>query len=104
MIRLTVLYSLPEGADEEEYVAWRQSTHQEYVQSMPGVLRSDFCRITDSWPDGVMPGFRFQTTVDWPDRASFDAAFFNDAAQAKLRENLKKIGEYSFVVSEIVSE
>jgi len=103
MIRLTVLYNLPGESDEEEYVAWRLSTHKDYLQSLPGVLHSDFARIADSWTNGATPTFRFQTTIDWPDRDSFDRDFFNDTVQANLRENLKKLGEYQFIVSEILS-
>lgn len=103
MIRLTVLYNLPEESDEEEYVAWRLSTHKDYLQSMPGIVHSDFASIADSWANGAMPSFRFQTTIDWPDRESFDQDFFNDTAQADLRENLKRLGEYQFIVSEILS-
>jgi hypothetical protein len=38
MIRLTVLYNLPHGADQATYVAWRLSAHAEYIRRMPGVL------------------------------------------------------------------
>lgn len=103
MIRLTVLYNLAEGVDEDEYVAWRLSGHKAYVNSMPGVLRSDFCRVDESWPEDAGPRFRFQTTVDWPDRASYERAFLNDEAQTDLRENLKKLGDHLFLVSEVLS-
>lgn len=103
MIRLTVLYKLAEGVNEDEYIRWRLSSHKAYVDSMPGVLRSDFCRIDESWPDDVAPRFRFQTTVDWPDRASYEKAFLNDQAQADLRENVKKLGDHLFLVSEVLS-
>ena len=104
MIRLTVLYNLAEGMDEEEFIEWRQSIHKEYVESMPGVLRTDFSRISRSWPEGIAPKFRFQTVVDWPDRESFEKAFFSDSAQENLREDDDKIGEELFIVSEILSE
>jgi len=103
MIRLTVLYNLAEGADEGEYIKWRLSSHKEYVNSMPAVQRSDFCRIDESWPEGVGPTFRFQTIVDWPDRATYERAFLNEKAQADLRENLKKLGDHLFLVSEVLS-
>jgi hypothetical protein len=103
MIRLTVLYNLAESVNEDQYIEWRLSSHKAYVDSMPGVLRSDFCRIDESWPYGVAPRFRFQTTVDWPDRASYEQAFLNDQAQADLRENVKKLGDHLFLVSEVLS-
>lgn len=103
MIRLTVLYNLADDVDESEYIEWRLSSHKAYVDSMPGVLRSEFCRIDESWPERVGPNFRFQTTVDWPDRITYEQAFLNDQAQADLRENIKKLGDYLFVVSEVLS-
>lgn len=104
MIRLTVLYSLPEDTVEEDFLAWRLSEHQATNESMPGVVRTDFARIIECWPDGSLPSYRFQTTIDWPDRESFEAGFRNEAVQAKLHENLKKLGDYSFTVSEILIE
>ena len=38
MIRLTVLYNLAEGVDEQEFIDWRTSEHEKYVDSMPGVM------------------------------------------------------------------
>ncbi len=103
MIRLSVLYNIPADTDEDSYVSWRLSAHQQYIQSMPGVVHSDFCRITDNWPAETTLNYRFMSTTDWPDRESFERAFFNDKAQADLRENLKKLGAYTFVVSELLS-
>ena len=102
MIRLTVLYNLPEGADEEEFLNWRLTNHQQTNESMPGVVRTDFARITDCWPNGSMPDYRFQTTVEWPDRETFDASFYDEDVQAKLSENLKRVGKYSFFVSNVL--
>lgn len=103
MIRLTVLYNLPSGASESEFLAWRMSSHAAYVDSMPGVLRSDFALIEDISPAGVSPAYRFQTTIDWPDYESYAAAFLTEQAQADLQENQKRIGEQVFIVSEILS-
>lgn len=104
MIRLTVLYNLPDGQSEESFLNWRLSEHQENNKSMPGVVRTDFARITESWPPGALPDYRFQTTVDWPDRKSFDSSFHSDAVQDSLSENLKKLDKYAFFVSEILIE
>ena len=103
MIRLTVLYNLAEDMNEEEFIQWRQETHQDYVESMPGVIHTDFSRITRSWPKDVAPKFRFQTIVDWPDVESFEKAFFNDSAQEKLKDDNEKIGESLYIVSEVLS-
>ncbi len=102
MIRLTVLYNLPEGESEEQFLKWRLSEHQAANASIAGVLRTDFARICENWPDGSLPAYRFQTTVDWADRASFEAGFYNEQAQAALQENLKKLGQYTFFVSELL--
>lgn len=105
MIRLTVLYNLPEDADEQSYLDWRLTEHQETNKSMPGILRTDFARITDSWtgtPDSAGPEYRFMTTVDWPDRKSFEESFYEEQSQADLKENLKRLGDYAFLVSEIL--
>ncbi len=103
MIRLTVLYNLAEDMNEEEFIQWRQETHQNYVESMPGVIRTDFSRITRSWPKDIAPKFRFQTIVDWPDVESFEKAFFNDSAQKKLKDDTEKIGDSLYIVSEVLS-
>ena len=103
MIRLTVLYNLAEDMNEEEFIQWRQETHQNYVESMPGVIRTEFSRITRSWPKDIAPKFRFQTIVDWPDVESFEKAFFNDSAKKKLKDDTAKIGHSLYIVSEVLS-
>ncbi|MFK8014079.1 MAG: hypothetical protein AB8G17_01395 [Gammaproteobacteria bacterium] len=102
MIRLTVLYNLPDGQSEASFLAWRLSEHQHNNESMPGVQRTDFARITKVWPDSGQPEYRFQTTVEWPNRESFETGFYDEAVQAKLRENLKRLGDYTFMVSEVL--
>lgn len=103
MIRLTVLYNLTEGYDEEAFVEWRLAKQSKYVDSMSGVLRNEFSRIEDVSPDGALPKYRFQTIVDWPNRESFEAAFYSDKAQNKLRKDQEKIGDQVFIVSELLS-
>jgi hypothetical protein len=103
MIRLTVLYKLADGVDETDFIKWRTSEHEKYVQSMPGVIRNEFSRIDDISPEGRVPPYRFQTVVDWPDRESFEKAFYNDDAQAKLDSNRGKIGDEVFIVSELLT-
>lgn len=104
MIRLTVLYNLAEGQSEASFIEWRLSDHQQHNQSIPGVVRTDFARITDSWPAGATPEFQFQTTVDWPDRESFEKGFNSDAVQTRLIEDLKRLGDHTFLISEILAE
>ena len=103
MIRLTVLYSLAPGTDEDAYVAWRLSAHAEYIRGMPGVVNASFGRIVDQWSNGAATGYRFQSTVEWPDRASFERAFYSDQAQADLKRNLEQLGDYRFIVTELLA-
>jgi hypothetical protein len=100
VIRLTVLYNLPPGQDEEEFVEWRLGEHQSANMSIEGVVASQFHRILE---DGE-PAYRFMTTVDWPDRESFERGFYNPQVQADLEVNLKKISDPLFLVSESLVE
>lgn len=102
MVRLTVLYNLPEDADEDEFLEWRLGEHQASNAGMPGVVRTDFGRVIGGWPEGTKPPHRFMTTVDWPDRDSFEAAFYTSEAQAKLRQDVKRIRDYAYYVTEIL--
>lgn len=101
MIRLTVSYNLPSGSDEEEFIAWRLTEHQRNNEAMPGVVRTDFARIIETWSNEEPPEYSFQTTVDWPDLESFERGFYDAAVQEKLQENLKRLASYTFTVSEV---
>lgn len=100
MIRLTVLYNLPPGQDEEEFVEWRLGEHQSANMSIEGVVATQFHRILE---DGE-PAYRFMTTVDWPDRETFERGFYDPQVQAHLEVNLKKISDPLFLVSESLVE
>lgn len=104
MIRLTVLYNLPPGTDEDEFLHWRMTEHQENNASMPGVIRTDFCRIDDAWPDSAKSPYRFMTIVEWADKESFEKGFYDEQVQAGLRENVKKIDDQIFLISEVLIE
>ncbi len=102
MIRLTVLYNLQPHVDEDKFLEWRLTDHQEANMAVPGVIRSDFARIDRGWPEGVKPPYRFMTTADWPDMESFQNGFYDPAVQAGLQENLKMLKEPVFLISEIL--
>ena len=105
MVRLTVLYNLPEGTDENAFLEWRLGEHQQENASMEGVTRTDFGRVDEQWtPDNwhAKPPYRFMTTADWPDRQSFEKSFYDIKEQAALLENLKKLADPVFLVSEIL--
>ena len=105
MIRLTVLYNLPEGTDEAEFLRWRLGEHQQSNASMEGVIRTNFARVDERWtPDNwqAAPPHRFMTISEWEDRASFEKSFYDPKTQAKLLEDIKKIADPVFLISEIL--
>jgi hypothetical protein len=104
MIRLTVLYNLPPEQDEDEFLQWRLGEHQSANMSIEGVIASQFHKVFGD-AGGAEPAYRFMTTVDWPDRESFEKGFYDPRVQAELDENLEKISDPLFLVSEcLVSE
>jgi len=103
MIRLTVLYNLAPGADEDEFLRWRLSDHQAANAATPGILRTDFARIESAWPEGTPSPYRFMTIVEWPDRESFEKAFYDPAMQASMTNNLSKLANPVFMISEILT-
>lgn len=64
-----------------------------------GVVASEFHKILAD-EEGSEPPHRFMTTVDWPDRESFERGFYDSQVQAELKEDLKKISDWVFLVSE----
>jgi hypothetical protein len=102
MIRLTVLYNLLPNVDEDEFLSWRLFEHQDSNMAIEGVVRTDFSRIDEAWPQGTKSPYRFMTTMDWPDRESFKKGFFNSQVQADLQENLKKLNESIFLIGEVL--
>ena len=102
MIRLTVLYNLPEGADEAEFLRWRLGEHQQNNASRPGVLRTDFAVVESAWPRGAAPRHRFMTIAEYPDRETFEKSFYEPEAQARFQENLKKLDDPVFLMGEVL--
>ncbi len=104
MVKLTVVYNLPPGADHEEFLKWRTTTHQKDNMSMPGIIKSDFYAITGAWPDGQAP-YRYMTEAYFPDRATFERAFYDPDYQAALTKSLERIADPLFLISEeVISE
>jgi len=102
MIRLTVLYNLSPDTDEEEFLKWRLTEHQDANLAIPGVMRTDFSRIDLAWPEGTQPPYRFMTTLDWSDMQSFKKGFYDPEAQAGLKQNLKMLSNPIFLISEVL--
>ena len=103
MTRLTVLYNLPPGADEDEFLRWRLGEHQASNAGMPGVTYTDFARIDGAWPDDEEAPYRFMTIAEWNTREEFEAAFYDEGLQRDLRENLGKISDPVFLISHILT-
>lgn len=98
MVKLTVLYNLPPDSDHDEYVDWRTTTHQRENASVPGVLKTDFY-IAEPTPLGD-PKYRYITEAYFESMADLEAAIFNEDSLAKLREDVKRIADSVFLVSE----
>ena len=106
MIRLTVLYNLPEGTDEAEFLRWRLGVHQQSNEGMLGVQRTDFGRVDYRWTPEAFhtpSPYRFMTIADWPDRESFEKSFYDSASLSKLIDHdMQRITDTLFIVSEIL--
>lgn len=104
MIKLTVLYNLPPGADHEEFLKWRTTVHQKNNMAMPGVIKSDFYEIKKAWEKDPAP-YRYVTEAYYPDMETFEKSFFDPDYQKRLAESLKRISDPLFLISEeIISE
>jgi hypothetical protein len=83
---------------------WRLGEHQENNASMSGVIHTDFARVFEGVPPGTAPRHRFMTIAEWADRESFEKAFYTPEVQSKLQQDLKRISDYEFLISEILIE
>ena len=104
MTRLTVLYNLPEGADEDEYLRWRLGEHQDSNAAMTGVTYTDFARIDASWPREQPSPYAYMTVADFDSRESFEKSFYTEEAQTKLKEDVKRIKDPLFLISEVLAQ
>ena len=120
MVKLTVMYTLPEGADHEAFLKWRTTEHQRENMGIPGVIKSDFYAVREiyshapshadtvqepKYEDGLKEEplrYRYITEAYWPDMQSFKSAFFDAVYQERLMDSLKKIANPIFLVSEEV--
>ncbi len=103
MVRLIVMYNLPEAADEGAFLEWRLDHHQRANAALPGVLRTDFAKVVKAWPDGAKPRFRFVTILEWPDSQAFESAFYAPSVQSELLGNLERLGEFEYSICEILA-
>lgn len=104
MIKLTVMYNLPPGADHEEFIRWRTTTHQKENMEMPGLVKNDFYVIEDAWKSEKMP-YKYITEAYFKDKESFEKSFYDPAYQEKLEKWVEDLADPMFIISrEILSE
>jgi hypothetical protein len=101
MVKLTVMYNLPPGADHEEFMRWRTTEHQEENMAIPGIIKSDFYVVKEAWQREDLP-YRYVTEAYFPDMETFRKSFFDPEYQEKLAESLKLIAKPLFLISEEV--
>jgi hypothetical protein len=106
MIRLTLLYNLPDTTDEAEFLRWRLGDHQEENAAMEGVTRTDFSRIVDQWttenPHAAAP-YKFMTIVEYADRESFEKSFYGESPES-MAASLALMKDPMFLVCEVLVE
>jgi hypothetical protein len=104
MVKLTVMYNLPPGADEAEYLRWRTTDHQKENMSIPGLLKSDFYLVKGMFK-AEKPRYRFVTEAYFPDLATFEKSFYDPDYQVGLSKSLERIADPLFLISEeVISE
>ncbi len=101
MVKLTVMYNLPPGANHDEFLKWRTTTHQEENMSLPGVIKSDFYVIKSAWKTDPIP-YRYLTEAYYPDMETFEKSFFDPEYQKALAVSLERIADPLFLISEEV--
>lgn len=101
MVKLTVIYNLPPGADHEEFLRWRTTEHQQDNMSLPGLIKSDFYAVRSAWRRSELP-YRYMTEAYFPDMETFEKTFFDPDYQARLASSLEKIADPLFLISEEV--
>lgn len=101
MVKLTVLYNLPPGADHEAFMRWRTTEHQEENMAIPGLLKSDFYVVQEAWQQEGLP-YRYMTEAYFPNMEAFRRSFFDPDYQRRLAESLKLIADPLFLISEEV--
>jgi len=106
VIKVTVLYNLPPGTDEEEFLAWRMGPHNSQNIADPRVIKSDFYRITGTpavgpdRPASSSGPWRFMTEAFYDSRESFEASWNAPTEQDRLVTAFTRIADAVVLVSE----
>ena len=101
MMKLTVVYNLPPGADREEFIKWRTSSHQQQNVSMPGLIKTDFYVVQSAWKM-TEPPYHYMTEFFFPDMETFEKSFYDPEYQVKLAKSMERIVDPLFLISEEV--
>lgn len=101
MVKLTVMYNLPPGADHDEFVRWRTTDHQEDNLAIPGLIKTDFYIIKEAWKQDSPP-YRYVTEAYFPDMETLHSFFYDDDYQKDLAEWLEMLADPVFLMSEEV--
>lgn len=104
MVKITILYNLPEGADHDAFIAWRTGEHQEYNASATEVRKTDFY-VARATPKllalpASQPRYRYITELYFDSMAELENMFFSEETQRQLQEDLKQIHEPLFLISQ----
>ena len=102
MIKLTVIYNLPPGANHEEFLKWRTTDHEKENVSVPGVIKTDFYIVKGAWDVEGLP-FRYVTEAYYPDMETFEKSFYDPEYQVKMKEWKKLLADPVYLISEEVS-
>jgi hypothetical protein len=108
MIKVTVLYNLPPGTDEDEFVRWRTTTHHTANIARADVIQSDFYKVVGTAavgserPATETAPYRFVTESYYENMEAFRAYWESPAEQARLVPAVAKIADALFLVSEEV--
>jgi hypothetical protein len=99
-----VLYNLPPGADHEEFIRWRTTTHQKENMALSGIIKSDFYAVQRAWQRDEAP-YRYMTEAYFPDIETFEKTFFDPEYQKRLAKSLELVADPLFLISEeVISE
>ncbi len=98
MVKLTVIYNLHDGVDNEAFIKWRVKEGQAENFAMSQVLKTDFY-VAKETALGV-PKYRYITEAYYATMKDLEDSFFRDDVQAKLKEDMKNLGDAIVLISD----
>lgn len=102
MVKLTVLYNLPDGTDHEAFIRWRTTEHQAENAAVTGVLKTDFYR---TYPSILgEPAYQYITEAYFASMEQLEASVLSGEALVKLKEDSKRGKDFIILVSEQLAE